>query len=171
MIYLKIIKTPIGELTLISAQGKITSIYFEGREDEEILKAATKSKDPLLEETAGQIKNYFNYKLVEFKLPLNPLGTSFQRKVWKVLTQIPYGRTISYGEQAQMLGDSKKARAVGGANGKNPIPLVIPCHRVIGKSGDLTGFGGGIKIKKFLLDFEASNPLKKLSKPHIQMTL
>jgi methylated-DNA-[protein]-cysteine S-methyltransferase len=88
------------------------------------------------------------------------VGTSFQLSVWKALTKIPYGKTWSYGDQAARLGDSKKARAVGAANGRNPLPIVIPCHRVIGKSGHLTGFGGGLEIKRFLLDLECEKGAK-----------
>lgn len=157
MQFYKMLKTPIGELTLISEDGKIYELYFEGHIKADVLKNASDKKSPVLEEAAKQIKDYFNGKLTKFSLPLKPSGTDFQLQVWQVLSKIPYGKTISYGEQATMLGDSKKARAVGGANGKNPIPLIVPCHRVIGKSGALTGFGGGLKIKEFLLDLESAN--------------
>lgn len=156
MQFYKNLKTPIGELTLISENKKLTSVFFENQTDQEILKKASPKKDLVLEEASKQIRDYFEHKLSKFALPLKPVGTPFQLQVWKVLSQIPYGKTISYGEQATRLGDSKKARAVGGANGKNPLPLIVPCHRVIGKSGHLTGFGGGLKIKEFLLHFEAT---------------
>jgi methylated-DNA-[protein]-cysteine S-methyltransferase len=156
MQFYKILKTPIGELTLISEDEKISELYFKGQIKAGILENASNKKSPVLEEASKQIKDYFDGKLTKFNVPLKPSGTDFQLQVWKVLSKIPYGKTISYGEQATMLGDSKKARAVGGANGKNPIPLIVPCHRVIGKSGALTGFGGGLKIKEYLLDFESA---------------
>src|SRR5258708_7786546 len=155
MSFYKVLKTPIGELTLISENEKLKYVFFENGVDKKILKNAVNKKDPVLEETARQIRAYFDRKRSDFTIPLSPSGTPFQLKVWEVLNKIPYGKTISYGEQASRLGDAKKARAVGAANGKNPIPLIVPCHRVIGKSGHLTGFGGGLKIKQFLLHFEA----------------
>ncbi len=108
----------------------------------------------ILDRAECQLAEYFAGERQVFDLPLEPDGTSFQLSVWQVLHTIPYGETISYGEQARRLGDARKARAVGGANGRNPLPIVVPCHRVIGASGALTGFGGGVPIKESLLRLE-----------------
>jgi len=106
-------------------------------------------------EALRQIREYFNGQRTGFDLPLAPEGTPFQRKVWTHLQEIPYGQTISYGELARRIGNPKASRAVGAANGVNPLPIVIPCHRVIGANGKLTGFGGGLPIKEALLTLEA----------------
>ena len=102
-----------------------------------------------------QLKSYFNGELQNFNLPLAPRGTEFQESVWQALIEIPYGATWSYGELAKRIGKPKASRAVGAANGQNPIPVIIPCHRVIGVSGKLTGFGGGLQTKEFLLGLES----------------
>lgn len=107
-----------------------------------------------LSEIIRQLNAYFAGKLESFDLPLAPEGTPFQQKVWKELCQIPYGETISYGELARRIGNASASRAVGLANGSNPIPIVIPCHRVIGSNGKLTGYGGGLDIKEKLLALE-----------------
>ncbi len=101
-----------------------------------------------------QLKAYFKGELTKFDLEFNIQGTKFQKSVWRELETIEYGKTISYGEVAQRIGNPKAARAVGMANNKNPIPIIIPCHRVIGKDGSLTGFGGGLEIKQYLLELE-----------------
>jgi len=102
----------------------------------------------------AQLSAYFAGELTEFDLPLAPQGSEFQLAVWAQLRRIPYGATISYGELAQRVGDPSASRAVGAANGRNPLPIVVPCHRVIGADGSLTGFGGGIATKKYLLEHE-----------------
>ena len=109
---------------------------------------------PLLQECVRQLRAYFNGSLTVFDLPLNPQGTLFRRKVWAALQQIPYGETRSYGQLAASLGCSGAARAVGGANHHNPISIIIPCHRVIGADGSLTGYGGGLAMKEWLLRHE-----------------
>lgn len=111
---------------------------------------------PVARELRAQLAQYFAGARRVFDLPIAPEGTAFQLRAWRELARIPYGATLSYGEQAARLGDRKLARAVGGANRANPIPIVIPCHRVIGRSGALTGFAGGTKIKRALLDLEAN---------------
>jgi methylated-DNA-[protein]-cysteine S-methyltransferase len=105
-------------------------------------------------ETRRQLQAYFAGELTCFDLPLSPHGTPFQMRVWEALRDIEYGRTESYGQLARRIGDAKATRAVGAANGRNPLPIVIPCHRVIGNDGSLTGFGGGIERKRFLLELE-----------------
>jgi methylated-DNA-[protein]-cysteine S-methyltransferase len=108
----------------------------------------------IVQETMRQLQAYFARKLTEFDLPLKPKGTPFQLEVWRELQNIPFGTVISYGELASRIGRPKASRAVGSANGSNPIPIVIPCHRVIGCNGDMTGYGGGVQIKESLLQLE-----------------
>lgn len=112
---------------------------------------------PLLRETNRQLQEYFREKRKEFDIPLFRQGTEFQQKVWKALCQIPYGETRSYGEIAEMIGNPKASRAVGGANNRNPVLIIVPCHRVIGANGALVGFGGGLGAKEFLLNLERTN--------------
>ncbi len=109
---------------------------------------------PVLVATVAQLGEYFAGERQEFDLPLDPVGTDFQQSAWSALRTIPYGTTVSYGEQAARMGDRRKARAVGAANGRNPISIVVPCHRVVGSNGALTGFAGGIDNKAWLLDHE-----------------
>ena len=116
--------------------------------------AARDDSHPLLVEAAHQLRSYFALRLREFDLPLEIAGTAFQLRVWNLLRQIPYGETRSYGDLARSLGTPKAVRAVGAANGANPLPIVVPCHRVIGADGSLTGYGGGLPLKKRLLELE-----------------
>ncbi len=117
-------------------------------------------------EAVRQLREYFKGGRTEFDLPLQPEGTAFQLKVWRSLQEIPYGKTWSYGELAKRIGNPKASRAVGAANGANPLPIVIPCHRVIGADGTLTGFGGGLPTKKALLDLEAAATPGKSAAAH-----
>lgn len=112
------------------------------------------ARDHILERAGVQLDEYFRGERTEFDLPLDPQGTPFQRAAWAALRTIPYGETVSYGHQARLLGDVRKSRAVGAANGKNPIGIVVPCHRVVGSNGSLTGFAGGLQAKAWLLDHE-----------------
>jgi methylated-DNA-[protein]-cysteine S-methyltransferase len=114
------------------------------------------SKDPKVINVFQQLKEFFNRTRKAFDLQLEIIGTDFQKNVWEELTKIPYGETISYGELAERLGDNNKMRAVAAANGANPIPIIIPCHRVIGADGSLTGYGGGLDVKQKLLELEGS---------------
>ena len=123
---------------------------------------AKKGSNSVIESTTQQLDEYFAGTRHDFAVPLDAVGTEFQHSVWQVLRSIPYGETMSYGEQATVLGDPNKARAVGTANGRNPISIVVPCHRVIGANGSLTGFAGGMKAKKFLLDLEKKNAPARL---------
>jgi methylated-DNA-[protein]-cysteine S-methyltransferase len=146
--------TPIGPLTLIADDDGLRGIRF-ATERSRMPDGDTPEPDhPVLVETARQLDEYFAGERQEFDLPLRPIGTSFQLAAWRALRAIPYGRTVSYGEQARRLGHPGRARAVGAANGRNPLPIVVPCHRVIGADGSLTGFGGGLEIKAWLLDHE-----------------
>ncbi|MGA2136803.1 MAG: methylated-DNA--[protein]-cysteine S-methyltransferase [Bryobacteraceae bacterium] len=111
--------------------------------------------NPFLRKAAAQLRAYFAGELRDFELPLDMQGTEFQKRVWDRLLSIPYGETRSYSHVAHAIGTPKAVRAVGAANGRNPVPIVVPCHRVIGAGGSLTGFGGGLPMKRFLLDLEA----------------
>jgi methylated-DNA-[protein]-cysteine S-methyltransferase len=113
------------------------------------------SDDPLLVEAADQLRAYFAGELREFDLPLAPRGTAFQRRVWDAVSAIPFGATASYAEIAAVIGTPSACRAVGAANGRNPLPVIVPCHRVVGSTGALTGYGGGLERKRALLDLEA----------------
>lgn len=151
--------SPVGQLTLIANKQALKYVLFEKdlKEDTVVTAIKTLTKDlkhKILSKTALQLSEYFKGKRHQFDLPLAAEGTAFQQQAWQALTQIPYGKTISYQQQAQNLGDKKKARAVGMANSANPISIIIPCHRVIGANGKLTGFGGGIDKKAYLLDLE-----------------
>jgi methylated-DNA-[protein]-cysteine S-methyltransferase len=145
---------PTGLLSLIASDEGLQQIRF----DASLVAGAVRCDDhPILQETARQLQAYFARELRDFDLPLAMKGTPFQLRVWQALQQIPYGETRSYAQQAKAVGAPDAVRAVGAANGRNPIPIVVPCHRVIGSSGKLTGFGGGLPLKRWLLDLE-SNP-------------
>ena len=144
-----VVQSPVGDLTLTEENGALTGLYFGRRslEGEEGLTA-------LLERTSRQLEEYFAGKRKQFDLPLSLRGTEFQRQVWAALRDIPYGETRSYGQIAQAVGRPKAVRAVGMANHRNPISIIVPCHRVVGADGSLTGYGGGLENKKFLLALE-----------------
>ena len=148
--YIKYI-SPVADLYLVEERGQLVEISFYQPEHREEMK---EKRTELLEEVERQLQEYFAGRLQHFDLPLHPQGTEFQKKVWKALMSIPYGETRSYGEIAKQIGNEKAVRAVGGANHVNPISIVIPCHRVIGKNGSLTGYGGGLEIKETLLTLE-----------------
>lgn len=157
--------TPIGNLTIIvSTQGLHTILWDNERGKpayENILSGLKcSSKDKISREIRKQLDEYFQGIRKNFDIPLVFDGTTFQIKAWRQLLKIPYGTTLSYGEQAQKMGDKKKARAVGMVNGLNPIPIIIPCHRVIGSNGKLVGFGGGLDKKIYLLTLEKNFSLK-----------
>jgi methylated-DNA-[protein]-cysteine S-methyltransferase len=146
-----VVDSPIGPLGLVASCETLQSLRFDGA------RLRREGSSPVLDETARQLEAYFAGELIEFDLPLELDGTAFQRNCWLALATIPYGQTVSYGEQARRLGlGPDAARAVGAANGQNPIPLVLPCHRVIGADGSLTGFGGGLHVKQFLLEHEGA---------------
>lgn len=145
---------PTGILALIASDGGLEQIRF----DATVPPGAIRRDDhPVLRETARQLDAYFARELRDFDLPLILKGTPFQVRAWEALRLIPYGATRSYAEQARAIGSPAAVRAVGTANGRNPIPIVVPCHRVIGSNGRLTGFGGGLPLKRWLLDLE-TNP-------------
>ncbi len=146
--------TPIGRLVISGEKGKVEQLLFPLEALNFEPDSAWEYDRTCFKEILSQLDDYFAGKRKTFSLNLHPIGTEFQKKVWSELEKIPYGETINYGELAKRIGNPKASRAVGAANGKNPIPIVIPCHRVIGKNGSLTGFGGGLDIKKQLLDLE-----------------
>jgi methylated-DNA-[protein]-cysteine S-methyltransferase len=149
--------SPIGTLTLIAEDDAIVEVWFPNHSADPTAALDDSTLDPghpVLARASAQLDEYFAGTRTEFDVPLAPDGTPFQLAAWGALTTIPYGETVSYGEQASRLGDPNKARAVGAANGRNPIPIIVPCHRVIGANGHLTGFGGGVESKAWLLDHE-----------------
>ena len=148
------LETPVGTLQLFGDDQLLYRIVFPGCAVDAAQAKPAPTDHPLLTMVSGQLLEYFNGSRQQFDLPLAPKGTPFQLSVWEQMQQIPYGKTRTYGEIAARLGNLNKARAVGGAANKNPLPIVIPCHRVMGVSGSLTGFAGGIETKQFLLNLE-----------------
>jgi methylated-DNA-[protein]-cysteine S-methyltransferase len=156
-----VVDSPIGPLTLVAADGRLTGLYMEVRGHEPEPAALGRPApadpcelDPVLAAAAGQLDSYFAGQLTEFSLPLDLEGTAFQRTVWAALRTIGYGETMSYGQLADRIGQPTASRAVGLANGRNPVSIVVPCHRVVGADGSLTGYGGGLDRKRFLLGLE-----------------
>ncbi len=150
------INSPLGITKIMGDENGISVISVLDGENEPSKKIPTK-----LKEAVSQLQDYFDGKRTDFTFNLNPQGTEFQQKVWKGLLEIPFGKTMSYLELSKKLGDTKAIRAVASANGKNPLWIVVPCHRVIGTDGSLTGYAGGLWRKKWLLEHE--NPLKQQS--------
>ncbi len=178
------IPSPLGELTLAASDTGLVAVYFpnsrqvpplhvvEGgtRGEGDVLARGTGGEDgagwfeddgsgpagAVLARTREQLNEYFARTRTTFDLPLDPAGSAFERRVWDALRAIPYGSTVSYGELARRLGDPRATRAVGAANGKNAIPIIVPCHRVVGARGELTGFGGGLDRKRWLLEHEGA---------------
>lgn len=144
-------ESDLGRIGITENDGKITNVYITG---DELPGDTQLCETPLLKEAVRQLKSYFAGELKEFTLPLEPNGTAFMKQVWSALCEIPYGKTATYKDIAEKVGNPKGARAVGLANNRNPIPIFIPCHRVIGADGSLTGYRGGLDIKKKLLDLE-----------------
>ncbi|MBS0589289.1 MAG: methylated-DNA--[protein]-cysteine S-methyltransferase [Proteobacteria bacterium] len=158
-VYYDYLLTPIGRLLLaIDGQG-LRHVDFENGKYPTPIGENWERGAGALHEARAQLKAYFAGTLTAFDLPLAPQGTEFQQRVWLALLRIPFGATTTYGDIARELGDAHATRAVGAANGRNPLPIIVPCHRVIGaargnKAGDLTGFGGGLPVKRWLLDHE-----------------
>ena len=152
----KIIDSPVGRLTLVASDAGIAAILWPddrpGRVPLEL--EAQDDTHPVLVEAERQLGEYFAGRRTTFAVPLDPSGTAFQRKVWGALMTIPYGQTRSYGQIARQIGHPDAVRAVGAANGRNPVSIITPCHRVIGANGKLTGFAGGLHVKERLLDLE-----------------
>lgn len=146
--------TPIGNLLLVADEHGLRAVGFEQGAHQPTVEPHWQRDPGKLQFARVQFEEYFAGTRQTFDMPLHPLGTPFQLSVWKALAKIPYAATTSYGELARRIGNPKAMRAVGAANGRNPLPIVVPCHRVIGGDGSLTGFGGGLPTKRFLLTLE-----------------
>lgn len=153
------VDTPIGSIVVLASERGVRAVLWPGEDTDRVRVDAADAPAPasaahVLDLAVCQLGEYFAGTRTEFDLPLDPIGTPFQLAAWEALRTIPYGRTISYGEQARRLGDARKARSIGAANGRNPISIIVPCHRVVGADGSLTGFAGGLEVKAWLLDHE-----------------
>ena len=159
MKYIKYVNFKLGKIGIVEENGKIVKIVIINKNDEnnknvdDFIEKDTK----LLVKAKNELEEYFEGKRKEFDLPLKQEGTEFQKKVWNALSKIPYGETRTYKEIAKMIGNEKASRAVGMANNKNNIPIIIPCHRVIGSNGKLVGYALGLDMKQYLLDLESKN--------------
>jgi methylated-DNA-[protein]-cysteine S-methyltransferase len=156
--------SPIGELVLTASDAALKGVFFPlprnrvtpEQQPEWVEDDGRGPAGALLARVRGQLTEYFDGSRTSFDLPLDAAGSPFERRVWDLLCTIPYGATTSYGALARRLGDPQATRAVGAANGKNPIPIIVPCHRVVGARGELTGFGGGLDRKRWLLEHEGA---------------
>jgi methylated-DNA-[protein]-cysteine S-methyltransferase len=161
-----LIASAVGPLLLTADETGLTRVWFDKgggghaphHEWRRVEDAASSEPAHTIAAASAQLDDYFAGRRTRFELPLAPVGTPFQQRVWSALAEIPFGATISYLELARVVGDARAVRAVGGANGRNPLPIVLPCHRVIGSDGSLTGFGGGIERKRWLLEHEGAIP-------------
>lgn len=160
-----VVGSPIGDLTLLSTDDALTGLILPPREtalpDVASAQQAEPDQDshvsPILNAARRELAAYFRGELRVFSIPLRPAGTEFELAVWRAVRQVPYGETAAYAQIARQLGPSVSPRAVGRANARNPIPIIIPCHRIIGSDGSLTGYGGGLARKRYLLDLEAGS--------------
>ena len=158
MMFTTTIDTPVGPLRLFATKTGLREICWPGPQTERATHDAAEAPDhPVLARAATQLAEYFTGKRTAFDVPLDPVGTGFQQEAWGYLRTIPYGETRTYGKQAAAIGRPKASRAVGAANGRNPLSIIVPCHRVVGADGSLTGFAGGLEIKRFLLELEATH--------------
>ena len=156
----KLTKSPVGVLKLVASDRGLAAILWENDDPRRVRLSPLKENNahPILLEAERQLKDYFAGKLQTFSVKLDFAGTEFQKKVWGALLTIPFGETRSYAEIARQIGQPKAVRAVGAANGKNPLSIIAPCHRVIGSDGKLTGFAGGLDVKASLLKLETARP-------------
>lgn len=162
-----VVDSPIGPLTLVAREGVLTGLYMREhrhRPESSTFGAAT---DDGFAETMQQLDEYFRGERTDFDLPMAPQGTAFQAKVWGALRSIPFGETVTYGQLATTIGRPTASRAVGLATGRNPLSIVVPCHRVVGRDGKLTGYGGGIERKRLLLEHERRRTRPTLTSPII----
>lgn len=153
--YVHTTPSPIGELTLIGDGAALTALCLPTHRHRPPVAPDARTDPALFHEVVAQLEAYFAGERQDFDLPLAPRGTAFQQQVWEALRAIPYGATTSYGELAAAIGNPAAVRAVGLANGRNPLPIIIPCHRVVGADGSLTGYGGGLEAKRALLELES----------------
>jgi len=147
----RVIDSPIGRLTLVADEDIITGLYFGDVADSQSYGYSHR----VLDQCERELEAYFKGELMKFSVPVDARGTPFRERVWEVLRRIPYGVTVSYKDVAARMGSPKAVRAVGGANHNNPVSIIIPCHRVVGSNGSLTGYGGGMEAKRWLLEMEA----------------
>lgn len=154
-----VVDSPVGPLTLVGDGDAVVGLYFEGPGPLPVAARAGTRDDTALPALREQLAAYFAGDLTEFDVPLAPTGTPFQLRVWLALRAVPYGGTCTYGDIAAAVGRPTAVRAVGAANGRNPISIVVPCHRVVGAAGALTGYGGGLARKRALLDLESGSAL------------
>ena len=159
-LFYKEIESPVGKLKLVASTKALVAVLWEQERPNRVKLDISKldPRHPILLETERQLMEYFAGRRTEFELPLEPCGTEFQVKVWRALREVPFGETRSYLDLARAVGSSKASRAVGVANGKNPLSIIVPCHRVVGSDGSLTGFAGGLETKAKLLALEAKPP-------------
>lgn len=157
--FYKIINSPVGVLNLVASDKGLAAILWEEDKRVRLNPVAKDENHAVLIKVEKQLNNYFAGNLKKFSLKLDFIGTEFQKKVWKALLSIPFGETRTYGEIATQIGSPKAVRAVGAASGKNPISIIVPCHRVIGSNGKLTGFAGGLETKAYLLGIELTTVL------------
>jgi methylated-DNA-[protein]-cysteine S-methyltransferase len=156
-LFYKEIKSPVGKLKLVASSNALVAVLWEHERANRVKldRSMLDPEHPILLRAERQLAEYFSGERTEFDLPLDPTGSEFQKKVWQALRDIPFGQTKSYSDLAKAIGSSTSARAVGAANGKNPLSIVVPCHRVIGADGSLTGYAGGLEVKAALLALEA----------------
>ncbi|ESQ80211.1 methylated-DNA--[protein]-cysteine S-methyltransferase [Asticcacaulis sp. YBE204] len=156
----KYLPSPMGKLTLVASDKGLVAVLWEDDKPNRVpLKALEEGDTPILAQAEQELREYFAGERTVFTVPLDAQGTSFQKSVWDALSGIPFGETRSYGQLARQLGNPAAMRAVGAANGRNPISIIVPCHRVIGASGKLTGFAGGLEAKAYLLELEQGGRL------------
>ena len=155
-LFSSVVDTPVGVLTIVASDAGVRAVLWPDDDPKRVRSgdAVDDPPHPVVAATVSQLQEYFDGTRTDFELPLDPVGPEFQRTAWEALRTIPYGVTVSYGEQADRMGDRRKARAVGAANGRNPISIIVPCHRVVGATGALTGFAGGVETKAWLLAHE-----------------
>ena len=151
-----VVDSPVGTLTLVARDGVLSGLFMDLQRHRPLDETFGPADPAPFTEVINQLDRYFAGQRTEFDVPVTLAGTPFQRTVWAALQEIPYGETMSYGRLAERIGRPGAARAVGLANGRNPIGIIVPCHRVVGATGSLTGYGGGLERKQYLLDFEAT---------------
>jgi methylated-DNA-[protein]-cysteine S-methyltransferase len=155
-----VVDSPVGALTIVASDAGVRAVLWPDDDPKRVRvpDAVDDPTHPVIAAAASQLEEYFAGTRTTFDVALDPVGTDFQRAAWEALRTIPYGATVSYGDQADRMGDRRKARAVGAANGRNPISIIVPCHRVVGANGSLTGFAGGVDTKAWLLAHERPAP-------------
>ncbi|WP_411827653.1 methylated-DNA--[protein]-cysteine S-methyltransferase [Luteolibacter sp. AS25] len=153
----QLLSTPIGKLRLRATGEALIAVDHVNQQTAPLADWVEATANPILQQAIAELNEYFAGERTEFEIPLSPLGTPFQLSVWNALRTVPYGKTATYTDIAEIIGNKKAVRAIGAANGRNPLSIFIPCHRVIGKSGKLVGYAGGLHIKTILLDLEQNS--------------